>query len=86
MAAIDLRVTFTKLFVIGDVFAGWPYVLQPEKHILSQKNGGMNFDVLVNHAVFNKTTFRDILDNPKFIGKLLLGNTTLTIFFIYNQI
>ena len=42
----------------------------------------MNFDVLVNHAVFNKTTFKDILDNPKFIGKLLLGITTLTLIFI----
>jgi len=30
----------------------------------------MNFNVLVNHAVFNKTVIRKILpNNPKFIGK-----------------
>ena len=57
-------------FVAGDVFLGWPYTLQPKKHVLPLEDGSMQFNALVNHAIFNKTVVSKLIpDNPQFIGK-----------------
>ena len=60
-----------EFFLSGDIFLGWPYVLDPPKHVLPLEDGGMKFKILLNHAVFNKTTISQLIPgNPKFLGNI----------------
>lgn len=67
------------MFIIaGDVFLGWPNHINPDHHILPLRNGSRAFNILANHAVFDREILTKFVpNNPKFTGAFFIVIVTI---------